>query len=374
MELEKSLLFSAQKVNEDVIQNRWVVAPMTRISAEDDGTANKRMLAYYERYAKGGFGAIITEGIYTDKKYSQGYLNQPGLASEAQRDAWKPIVKTVQQHETKMIAQLMHAGGQSQGNRYSDETAAPSAIPPKGEQLGFYGGSGPFMTPKEMTKQEIDEAKEGFVKAARYAKEAGFDGVEIHGANGYLLDQFLTDYLNKREDEYGGSLEKRLRLPVEVIQAVRKETGKDYMVGIRVSQAKVADATHKWAGGQKDAEVIFSALAEAGVDYIHVTDADGAAPGFGEGTMTMAEAARTYGNVRVIANGQLNQPDTALKMIEEEQTDFISLGTGALANPDFPNRMRQGKAFDEFNFKEILLPQAEVKDKELEMPVLSGRE
>ena len=225
MQNEKSLLFSAQKINEDVIKNRWVVAPMTRISAEDDGTANERMRAYYERYAKGGFGAIITEGIYTDQKYSQGYLNQPGIASESQRDAWKPIVETVHQHDAKMIAQLMHAGGQSQGNSYSDESAAPSAIPPKGEQLGFYGGTGNFDTPKEMSKQDIEEAKAGFVKAAQYAKEAGFDGVEIHGANGYLLDQFLTDYLNKREDEYGGTLEKRLQLILEVVKAIRNETG-----------------------------------------------------------------------------------------------------------------------------------------------------
>ena len=105
-----------------------------------------------------------------------------------------------------------------------------------------------------------------------------------------------------------------------------------------------------------------------------MTDADGSAPGFGEGTMTMAEAARTYGNVRVIANGKLNDPETALKMIEDEQTDFVSLGTGALANPDFPNRVREGKAFDEFNAKEILMPKASVKDEELAMPVLSANE
>ena len=179
------------------MNNRFIVAPMTRITATDDSSATTTMRDYYERFAKGGFGAVITEGIYTDELYSQGYLNQPGLTNNNHVETWKNVVSAVHEHDTAIIAQLMHAGGQSQGNAYTDETVAPSAIPPKGEQLGFYGGSGTFDVPRALTLDEIEEVRHSFVQAARLAKEAGFDGVEIHGANGYLLDQFLTDYLNE---------------------------------------------------------------------------------------------------------------------------------------------------------------------------------
>lgn len=370
-EIKDSLLFSAQKINEKPIKNRWVVAPMTRVSAEDDGKTNARMKQYYERFAKGGFGAIITEGIYTDTRYSQGYFNQSSLATKDHAEAWQSIVDGVHEAGATFIAQLMHAGGQSQGNRYSEETAAPSAIPPKGNQLEFYGGKGPYNTPKALTEADIAFVKEGFVSAARHAKMAGFDGVEIHGANGYLLDQFLTDYLNQRDDEYGGSIENRVRLILEVIASVRTEVGPDFIVGIRISQTKVADSEHKWAGGEDDAREIFTRLGQSGVDYIHVTDANGALPGFGEGTMSMAEAARVYGNVRIIANGHLNDPETALKMIENAEADFISLGTGALANPDFPERVKHDVPLEDFNPGLILMPKAVIKDQELEMDILN---
>jgi 2,4-dienoyl-CoA reductase-like NADH-dependent reductase (Old Yellow Enzyme family) len=108
--------------------------------------------------------------------------------------------------DTRILCQLMHAGALSQGNVYRSKAKAPSAVPPKGEQLTFYGGEGPYPTPEEMSREDIRLAIQGFAAAARNAREAGFDGVEIHGANGYLLDQFLTDYTNRRSDEYGGSL------------------------------------------------------------------------------------------------------------------------------------------------------------------------
>ncbi|WP_341356404.1 NADH:flavin oxidoreductase [Rossellomorea sp. y25] len=363
-------LFSKGNLGASLTKNRFIVAPMTRVSADENGVANETMEKYYERFAKGGFGVIITEGIYTDKQYSQGYLNQPGIVDKEQTEAWRKIVKTVHNHGSLMIAQLMHAGGQSQGNAYQDTTKAPSDVAPKGDQLGFYGGSGSFPVPGEMTIEDIEAVKKSFVESALNAKEAGFEGVEIHGANGYLLDQFLTDYLNHREDEYGGSLEYRLRLLTEVIHEVRSAVGDNFVVGIRISQGKVADQSYKWPEGQAAAETIFTSLGKTELDYIHTTDGDGSEPSFGEDSMTLAEAATSFSQLPVIANGQLRDPSKAEVLLQKEQAEFISLGTSALANPDLPNKVEKGLDFEEFEFEKILLPQAYVKKHELEMNIL----
>lgn len=365
-----SRLFSKGNLGACLAKNRYIVAPMTRVSADKDGVANETMEKYYERFAKGGFGVIITEGIYTDKQFSQGYYNQPGIVDKEQTEAWSKIVQTVHDHGALMIAQLMHAGGQSQGNAYQDTTKAPSAVAPKGNQLGFYGGSGPFPVPVEMTIADIEVVKNSFVESAVNAKEAGFEGVEIHGANGYLLDQFLTDYLNHREDEYGGRLENRLRLLTEVIYEVRRAVGDDFVVGIRISQGKVADQSYKWPEGQSAAEDIFTSLGKTGLDYIHTTDQDGSEPSFGEDSMTLAEAATTFSHLPVIVNGQLADPSKAEVLLQKEQAGFISLGTSALANPDLPRKVEKDLEVEEFDFEKILLPQAYVKKHELEMNIV----
>src|SRR5690606_12462388 len=147
---------------------------------------------------------VITEGTYTDAAYAQGYLFQPGIVTVAHREGWKPIVDAVHAEGAKIVLQLMHAGALSQGNPHRDHTAGPSPVQPKGEMLRDYRGSGPWPVPKEMTQEDIAEVIEGFAASAVAAKEAGFDGVEVHGANGYLLDQFLTTYTNLRTDQYGG--------------------------------------------------------------------------------------------------------------------------------------------------------------------------
>ncbi|PBB06996.1 oxidoreductase [Salimicrobium humidisoli] len=354
------------------VKNRFVVAPMTRVSAEEDGQPNDTMKDYYTRFAKGGFGTIVTEGIYPDQSFSQGYSHQPGLATDIHADGWKPIVEAVHEEGTAIIAQLMHAGAQMQANRYSDESIAPSAVQPKGDQLSFYGGSGPFPVPRAMDEHDFREVKESFVHSALRAKEAGFDGVELHGANGYLLDQFLTDYFNLRNDEYGGSAENRVKFVLEVIEEVRAAVGEDYPVGIRISQAKAADGEHKWAGGEEEARTIFEALGNAPLDYVHTTDPDAAASSFGEDTKTLAEAAKLFSGLPVIANGKLTDPVKAAQLLKEGQADLIAIGTGALANPDLPNLIDKGEDLREFDFKEIMLPQANIKDHELNQNIFNG--
>ncbi|WP_226585026.1 NADH:flavin oxidoreductase [Halobacillus litoralis] len=363
------LLFKEKIIQEYRFKNRYIVAPMTRVSAVNNGIATERMKQYYERYAKGGFAAIISEGIYPDEEYSQGYYNQPGIANEAQKDAWKPIVRSVHKHGSLFIAQIMHAGAQSQGNPHKDCNIAPSVEAPKNDQLSFYGGEGKFPIPKKMAHEDMEQVKQGFANAAHRAKEAGFDGVEIHGANGYLLDQFLTDYFNQREDEYGGVTMNRVRYIKEVVKEVRRAVGKEYLLGIRISQGKASDGEHRWALGETDARTIFESLGNLPLDFIHVTDKDGTQPGFGEGSLSMTAAARQFSGLPVIANGQLQDPSKASLLLEEEEADFVSLGTSALQNPDAPNKIRNGERLEEFDFHSIMLPIADIKDHELKKEV-----
>ncbi|MDB5869262.1 MAG: NADH:flavin oxidoreductase [Polaromonas sp.] len=341
------------------LSNRLVVAPMTRVSATADGHATAQMGDYYEAFAAGGFGLVITEGIYTDKAHAQGYLFQPGLADDAQLDAWRTVVDRVHAHGGRIVAQLMHAGALSQGNPHRITTKGPSAVLPTGQQMAFYRGEGPYRMPEAMSADDISEAVEGFAQAARRAQEAGFDGVEVHGANGYLLDQFLTTHTNLREDRYGGSLANRLRLTVDVIQAVRRSTTKRFVVGVRTSQGKVNDFTHKWEGGEADAAQIFGMLGALPIDYLHTTEFEAWRPAFGEHGPSLAALARRHVSVPVLANGSLHEATQADGVVARQEADFVSLGRGALTHADWPTRLRVGEVHEAFD-RGLLAPIADL--------------
>lgn len=340
------------------LRNRTVVAPMTRVSASPDGCATAPMAAYYRGFAEGGFGLVVSEGIYTDRAHSQGYLFQPGLTDDAQRDAWRPVVDGVHRHGARMIAQLMHAGALSQGNRFRAGTRGPSAVPPKGRQMGFYRGEGEYPLPQAMTEDEIAGAVRGFADAAVRAREAGFDGVEIHAANGYLLDQFLTEGVNLRDDRYGGDVRHRLRLTEEVVQAVRAGVGADFVVGVRISQGKVNDFGHKWSGGERDAAVVFGTLGRLPVDYLHTTEFEAWRPAFGAGP-SLAALAKRYAPGPVLANGSLHDPVQAIGMLARGEADAVALGRGALTHADWPQRVRGGHPIAPFD-RELLSPIADL--------------
>lgn len=358
-------LFSEGQLGKIKLKNRIGLAPMTRTSAEADGTPNDLMIKYYTRYAKGGFSFLITEGTYPDEKYSQGYFNQPGIANENHVAGWKKVNESVQAAGAKIICQLMHAGALSQGNIYKEGAIAPSPVQPKGEKMGFYGGTGPFSVPIEMTREDIDDVLEGFAQAATNAKAAGFDGIELHGANGYLLDQFLTDYTNQREDLYGGNTEGRLRLILDTIKITRKAVGDDYLVGIRISQAKVNDFDHKWGGEKEDAETIFTALGIAGLDFIHVTEFQADQPAFEEGGPTLASLAKQYSGLPIVVNGNLNTPERGEAMLKNGDVDLITLGKTALANKDWVQKAAAGKPLADFDPEKFFVPDAKVKQFEL---------
>jgi len=354
-----SNIFSNHKIGNITLKNRLAVAPMTRVSANEDGTTGALMKYYYQSFSQGGFALIITEGIYTDKHYSQGYKFQPGLTDEAQVKSWKEVTSAVHESGGVIIAQLMHAGALSQYNKYTGHNAAPSAVKPLGKEMTFYYGEGDYSVPKAMSKEDIDNTINGFINAAKLAKIAGFDGVEIHGANGYLLDQFITVYTNERTDEYGGEIDSRLRIYQEIITSVRKAVGQDFIVGVRFSQGKVNDFEYKWPEKGADAKYIFQAANSFGVDYIHTTEFNAKDSAF-EGSLSLAKFAKKYGKVPVIANGGVSSEDDAKLLIDSNQADFISLGKIALSNPNWPDLVKSKQKLQEFSF-EMFDPIADLK-------------
>lgn len=358
-------LFQSGTLNRLALKNRIMVAPMTRISATVDGVPGDRMKHYYERFARGGFGTIITEGLYIDEAWSQTYAFQAGLVNNPQVAGWRAITEGVHQHGGRIIAQLMHAGAISQGNIYRNDTLAPSVVQPRGEQLGFYHGHGDYALPGEMSEDQIQAVIQSFAEtAARAIGVAGFDGIEIHGANGYLLDQFFTDYTNQRCDRWGGDIAARLSLTLAVIRAVRQRIGHDVTLGVRISQGKVNDFHHKWQEGEAGAKQVFSLLAESGIDYLHLTEYDALQPAFPGNTLSLVQIAREVApSLTIVANGSLSDSGSASQALEQG-ADYVALGKSALANPDWPMRIRDAAPMREFD-KNLLAPSADVKDCEL---------
>jgi 2,4-dienoyl-CoA reductase-like NADH-dependent reductase (Old Yellow Enzyme family) len=358
-------LFTPWQLNGLDLSNRLAVAPMTRISATSEGMPTGMMARYYQRFARGGFGLVITEGIFTDQAYSQGYAGQPGLSDLKQADGWRLVVDAVHAAGGRIFAQLMHAGALTQANRFRNETVGPSPVLPKGLQMTFYRGEGPYRLPRAMSDADIIEAIDGIARAAAFAtKVAGFDGVEIHGANGYLLDQFLTHYTNRRSDAWGGSIDRRIRFSVEVARAVRQAVGDAVPVGIRISQGKVNDFMYKWPEAEAGAAAVFGALANSRLDYIHITEFEAWRPAFYDDGPSLVTLARKHApELTIIANGSLHDPMHARQALRDG-ADLVALGRGALANPAWPHRVMDGSALKSFDGA-LLSPLGNIKSSEL---------
>ncbi len=353
-------LFESTKIGSIELSNRLAVAPMTRVSANNDGTANSQMQSYYHDFVKGGFGLIITECLYTDKAYSQCYRQQPGMSDYAQAESWRSTIQGVHKDGGAIIAQLAHGGAISQYNRYVNKTVAPSAVKPLGQQMTAYYGDGDYALPTEMSEQNIKDVVQGFADAALLAESAGFDGIEIHGANGYLLDQFLTTYTNQRQDQYGGSLSNRLRIHREIIRAIRAVVSPDFLVGIRFSQTKVNDTEYRWPEGEAAAKETFSLMGESGVDFIHTTEYRLDKPAF-ENSLSLAALAKQYSGLPVIANGGVDQPEQTESTLNQGHGDIIALGKIALSNPDWPKAIQSKKALVPFDYA-LLSPIANIEN------------
>ena len=342
------------------LKNRVVVGPMTRTSATDDGRATPIMADYYAQYANGGFSLVIAEATYVDEEASQGWWNQPGIANAAQSDAWRAVTQAVRAAGASIILQLYHSGSVSQGNRFTKQNIAPSAVRPPGAMAEHHGGSGPFSVPRAMEKEDMHKVAQSFALAARHAIDAGFDGVEVHGANGYLLDQFLTTDTNLRTDEYGGSVANRVRFPLEVLQAVRAAVPADKVVGIRLSPTKSTNIEYTWPGGVEESREICSTLGAVGNVYLHVSANLGIAePVFGVAE-NLPSMARRFSGMPVIACGMLENPARAEQLLASFHADLVALSRAALADPDWPKRIQRGETPLPFDY-DALAPNSKIE-------------
>jgi N-ethylmaleimide reductase len=320
------------------LPNRIALAPMTRSRAGAGEVINATAADYYVQRA--GAGLIITEATQISRQ-GQGYPSTPGIFSDAQIAGWREVVAAVHAAGGRIVAQLWHVGRVSIPD-YQPDGGAPvsaSAVRAEGQAMKPDFSMTPFVTPRALSIDEIAGVVEDYARAARRAREAGFDGVEIHAANGYLIDQFLRDGVNRRTDRYGGSIENRVRFLLEVVQAVVAEIGAD-RVGVRISPlGRSNDMT------DSDPAALFTHVAAAlkpfGLAYLHVIEAEPPHPMAGpEGSPRLARALREAFGGPLMLNGGLDRAK-AEAALAEGRADLVSVGVPFLANPDLVARWKQ---------------------------------
>jgi len=314
------------------LSNRVVMAPMTRCRAIGNHIPGPLTVTYYQQRAAAGL--IITEGSQVSPR-GVGFIRTPGIYSEEQVAAWRQVTGAVHRMGGNIFLQLWHVGRVSHPDFLGGALPiAPSALPVN-EELHTPSGKQEIPVPHELTLQEIGDVIEQFRTGAIHARNAGFDGVEIHGANGYLLDQFLRDSSNRRTDSYGGSLENRARLPFEIAVAVSEVWGAG-QVGYRISPHF---SLHAMA--DSDPRSTFSYLARElshlGIGYIHLVEAIGGRLGSVPPGDRIAPLIRERFDGTVILNGGYDAT-SADRAIEEGLADMISFGAPFIANPDLPFR------------------------------------
>ena len=312
------------------LPNRILMAPLTRCRADADHNPTDLMAEYYSQRASAGL--IIAEATMVMEGNSSFWM-EPGIYSEAQVAGWKKVTDAVHAKGGQIALQLWHGGRACHPLLNGGaQPVAPSALPITGDEVHTPEGKKPYVTPRELRDDEIPGIIAGFKKAAENAKAAGFDAVEVHGANGYLLDEFLRDGANQRSGPYGGSLANRARLMLEVVDAVIEVWGAD-RVGLRISPLNSYNSMI-----DSDPIALTSYIAEQtnarGLAYLHVMRADFFQAQQGD-VMTPARAAFTgvlIGNMGYTA-------DEAEQAIAEGKLDAVGFGTSFLANPDLPERL-----------------------------------
>ncbi|MCC5880719.1 MAG: NADH:flavin oxidoreductase [Idiomarina sp.] len=336
-----SEVFKHAKLGNIELSNRLVVAPMSRISAEHEGEPTELMEDYYRRFAEGGFDLIIGEGVYVDRKASQAYQYQPGLTDDEQQAAWKKVVGGVHQAGSAMICQLMHSGAQMQYNRFCEHPMGLSDVVPKGKPLSIYGNLEDWVKPEPMDDGHINQIMNGFVGAAKRAKAAGFDGIELQGADGYLLNQFLSTHFNTRKDQWGGNLEGRLRFLIMITRAVRDACGEDYVIGMRLSQITPTDDDYQWPEGEDGLRYVLEHLRDAGLSYVHTHDVAVNRKSLKDSDKSIAEVASEVEGLQLIINGGVSENNIE-DIAAQYQDALISMGRKALVHQDLPKRLKEG--------------------------------
>ncbi len=324
-----SPLFTAVQIGRYTLPNRLVMAPMTRSRADDNGIPSDLVVTYYAQRASAGL--IITEGVFPSAM-GKGYVRTPGIATNEQIAVWKKVTEAVHAKGGRIFMQIMHCGRISHPSMLPNhaQPVAPSAIKPAG-QTWTGAGMEEFVTPRELTLDEIAGVINEYRLATRRAIDAGFDGVELHTASGYLPEQFLSSGSNQRQDRYGGSVENRARLVLEVLAAMVAEVGAD-RVGIKISpEMGFNDITD--ANPQETYIYLVDQLRDLNLAYLHVAL-------FGAKVDYHALLRPRFNGAYLIGGG-LDQTG-AEAVLTDKRADATVFGGAFLANPDLPERFRQG--------------------------------
>lgn len=346
--------FETEKLS---LKNRVVMAPMTRTYSPGN-IPNEKNIAYYRLRAEGGVGLIVTEGTIVGHSASSGYPNVPAFFGEEALAGWKKVVDAVHEAGGKIAPQIWHVGGiRRPGINPGGDTPghSPSGMAKPGKVTGH-----------AMTQDDIKDVVSAFAKAAEDAKAIGFDAVEIHGAHGYLIDQFFWDGTNVRDDEYGGDLAARSRFALEIVQAVRAAVGEAFPIIFRFSQWKQQDYNARLCETPEALEAFLKPLSDAGVDIFHCSTRRFWEPEFEGSDLNLAGWARkltgkpciTVGSVGLNAdflpedgtpNFKSAEPasiDNLLDRMARDEFDLVAVGRALIANPDWAKKIADGQAED----------------------------
>lgn len=333
-----SLLYSPTRLGPLTLQNRLVISPMTRNRAIGN-VPNDLMVEYYKQRASAGL--IITEGT-SPSPNGLGYPRIPGVFSDAQVAGWKKVTDAVHAAGGRIFLQLMHTGRIGHPNNLpaGARVFAPSAVAAAGEMYTDAEGPKPHPTPNEMTEGDVKATVREYAQAAKNAIVAGFDGVELHGANGYLLEQFIRPNSNRRSDAYGGSIEKRARFVLEVVKAVADAIGKD-RVGIRLSPYGVFNDMPPYEATETEYTYLAKELSKLGILYVHLVDHS--ALGAPAVPPSIKDAFRREFKGALILSGGYDAA-RAEADLAAGKADLIAVGRPFLANPDLIERWKAGAA------------------------------
>lgn len=349
-------LFQPFRLGALELPSRVVMAPMTR-SFSPGGVPNAKVVEYYRRRAAAGVGLIVTEGTTVGHRAANGYPNVPRFYGEDALAGWKQVVDAVHGEGGKIVPQLWHVG-----NVRKLGTEPDASVPGYGPSEKLKDGK---LVVHGMTKADIQEVIAAFAQAAKDAQAIGMDGVEIHGAHGYLIDQFFWEGSNQRSDEYGGDLAKRSRFAIELIQAVRAAVGPDYPIIFRYSQWKQQDYSARLVQTPGALGDFLKPLAEAGVDIFHCSTRRFWEPEFDGSELNLAGWTRqltgkptiTVGSVGLdgeflqfmVNTDKVAQPaklEGLLERLNKQEFDLVAVGRALLVDPDWALKVRDGREQD----------------------------
>ena len=349
--MKENSLFEPARLGPLSLSNRLVMSPMTRCRSTAENIPTALMAEYYGQRSSAGL--IVTEGT-SPSPNGVGYPRIPGIWSDRQVENWKKITDGVHARGGHIFVQLMHTGrvGHPLNLPTGAEVLAPSAVAAEGQIYTDAQGLQDYPVPRAMTDAEVRHAIQEHVHAAKNAIAAGFDGVELHGANGYLIEQFLSPQTNQRTDAWGGSVEKRIAFALHVAQAVAAAIGGE-RVGMRLSPYGVNAGMKAYPEIDETYNALVPRLAAAGIQYLHIVDhsAMGAPPVPEE----LKRAMRAAWPRTVIHAGGFDRA-SAEAALREGKADLVAFGRPFLANPDLLDRMRRGLALSAPDFATFYTP------------------